>query len=74
MGRYHLSALRPNESLFSVRRADGLYSSNATGLTGKTGATGAAGTQILGPPTHGVGAVGDFYLELDTGILYGPKA
>lgn len=30
MGRHHLSALRPNESLFSVRRADGLFSSNAT--------------------------------------------
>lgn len=52
----------------------------ATGLTGATGATGATGPQGLsllsgaGVPSFGTGVNGDFYLDKNTYILYGPKA
>jgi hypothetical protein len=37
----------------------------------------ASGTRIysgVGPPATNFGAVGDFYIDTDTGIMYGPKA
>jgi hypothetical protein len=47
------------------------------GPTGPTGAQGASGTTILdgstGAPTPGVGATGDYYADLLTRSLYGPK-
>ena len=46
------------------------------GATGATGPTGATGLQILngsGPPSTGVGVVGDFYIDISTYELYGPK-
>ena len=46
------------------------------GPTGETGSTGAAGTRIYagtGAPSAGLGSVGDFYIDLDTGNFYGPK-
>ena len=55
----------------------------ATGPAGATGATGAAGAEGLdgntvlngtGLPTPALGFDGDFYLELGTTTLYGPKA
>lgn len=60
----------------------------ATGATGTTGATGATGAQgVAGPagadgtviysgsttPPSSTGNVGDFYLDLATNVLYGPK-
>jgi hypothetical protein len=48
-----------------------------TGATGSTGATGVAGTQILsgnGVPAAGLGNPGDFYIDLLTGKMYGPKS
>jgi hypothetical protein len=48
----------------------------AAGATGPTGPAGANGSVIYSgnttPPTA-TGAVGDFYLDLATGVLYGPK-
>ena len=43
---------------------------------GPTGATGPTGTTIFsgsGPPSPTFGNVGDFYIDVTTGILYGPK-
>jgi hypothetical protein len=41
------------------------------------GATGTAGTRIYSgsgfPPNPDVGITGDFYLDVTTAILYGPK-
>jgi hypothetical protein len=61
-------------------------SSTVTGPTGATGAdssvtgpsgpSGSAGTKIFsgtGAPDPGLGAVGDFYIDLLTGTFYGPK-
>ena len=51
----------------------------ATGNTGATGATGQAGTpgsKILsgsGNPAATTGGNGDYYLDIATGLLYGPK-
>jgi hypothetical protein len=48
-----------------------------TGETGTTGPSGSAGTKIYsgtGPPDPGLGVAGDFYIDTDTGTLYGPKA
>jgi hypothetical protein len=45
-------------------------------LKGTTGATGAAGSKIYSGatvPTSTTGAVGDFYLDIATYMLYGPK-
>jgi len=47
-----------------------------TGATGAIGATGATGTTIgsgSGPPPASFGNPGDFYIDVTTGILYGPK-
>ncbi len=46
------------------------------GDPGNTGATGAAGSKILSGiinPTSGTGAIGDYYLNRNTGDLFGPK-
>jgi hypothetical protein len=48
----------------------------ATGATGATGAAGTNGTQIYSgqtTPATSIGAAGDFYIDLATGALYGPK-
>jgi hypothetical protein len=45
-------------------------------MTGATGETGEAGTRILagnGAPSLSVGRIGDFYIDLATGLFYGPK-
>ena len=47
------------------------------GATGPTGATGTAGATVLsgnGPPSAGTGVDGDFYIDLTTNTIYGPKA
>lgn len=47
-----------------------------TGATGPTGAAGANGSVIYSgttTPSATTGANGDFYLDLATGVLYGPK-
>jgi hypothetical protein len=47
------------------------------GAIGPTGNTGSAGTKIYsstGAPSEGLGSPGDFYIDLDTGIFYGPRA
>lgn len=47
------------------------------GPTGATGPTGADGNTILsgfGPPSNAVGVDGDYYLDVNTYILYGPKS
>jgi hypothetical protein len=49
----------------------------ATGSTGATGASGANGSSVLngtGAPTTAIGADGDFYLDISTYMIYGPKA
>jgi hypothetical protein len=46
------------------------------GATGATGATGAQGTRFLtgtGPPAEDFGNPGDFYIDLSTGMMYGPR-
>ena len=46
------------------------------GSTGQTGATGAAGSKILNGtnvPSTSIGVVGDYYLNVSTSELYGPK-
>ena len=46
------------------------------GETGPAGPAGPEGTTILdgaGPPTPAIGQLGDYYLDTDSGILYGPK-
>jgi hypothetical protein len=43
---------------------------------GASGSTGATGTKILGginPPSDNLGAIGDFYIDFSTGLMYGPK-
>ena len=48
-----------------------------TGPTGTTGPSGLRGTQIYagyGTPATPLGSQGDFYLDLTTGTLYGPKS
>src|ERR1700722_13851220 len=48
----------------------------ATGAPGATGAAGKSGSQILsgsGVPGAGVGNVGDYYLDITSYLLYGPK-
>jgi hypothetical protein len=52
----------------------------ATGATGRTGSTGSSGTRILagsGDPNFNsfstIGYIGDFYIDLTSGILYGPR-
>ena len=52
-------------------------SAGATGANGTDGAAGADGKTILsgqGVPADTVGTDGDFYYDVDTDILYGPKA
>ena len=52
-------------------------SAGAQGPVGPTGPTGPGGTVILSgtaTPTAGTGATGDYYLDTDSNILYGPKA
>jgi hypothetical protein len=47
-----------------------------TGNTGPTGSAGVVGTIIYsgtGAPTGGVGRSGDFYIDLASGFLYGPR-
>jgi hypothetical protein len=58
--------------------ADG--TSTNTGATGRTGTTGSSGTRILaglGDPNYNsfstTGNIGDFYIDLTSGILYGPR-
>ena len=49
----------------------------AAGSAGPTGAPGADGATVLsgsGAPTNSVGVNGDFYIDLISGRLYGPKA
>ena len=49
----------------------------AIGVTGYTGYTGASGNTILsgaGAPSDGLGATGDYYIDLTTMTFYGPKA
>ena len=48
----------------------------ATGATGPVGPAGADGSQIYsgsGAPAATIGATGDYYLDVSTGNLYGPK-
>lgn len=48
----------------------------ATGATGPAGSNGKDGNKIIaatGVPTMAVGSVGDFYIDLATSNLYGPK-
>jgi hypothetical protein len=49
----------------------------ASTVTGPSGPSGSAGTKIYsgtGAPDPGLGAAGDFYIDLLTGTFYGPKA
>lgn len=48
-----------------------------TGATGEVGPKGDTGAMIrsgYGPPTPSIGNIGDFYLDLSNGKLYGPKS
>jgi hypothetical protein len=48
----------------------------ATGNTGAAGAAGAAGSQIYsgaGTPPGGVGKTGDYYIDTEHAVIYGPK-
>ena len=73
----------PNTGLVTYAPAPDDGATGATGPQGATGpsggptgATGATGLQILngsGPPSTGVGVVGDFYIDISTYELYGPK-
>jgi hypothetical protein len=73
----------PNTGLVTYAPAPDDGATGATGLTGATGpsggptgATGATGLQTLngsGPPSTGLGVIGDFYIDTDTYELYGPK-
>ncbi|GAB3027307.1 hypothetical protein GCM10027051_35180 [Niabella terrae] len=63
--------------LFGPKTGSGWGSgSSLKGATGAKGSTGAAGTRLLSgtaAPTTSVGAVGDFYFQTSTGILFGAK-
>src|ERR1035437_6550363 len=51
-------------------------STGAVGPAGPAGANGTNGSLIYSgttPPDDTIGATGDFYLDLSTGLLYGPK-
>jgi hypothetical protein len=48
-----------------------------TGSTGYTGPSGTPGTVIYsgnGPPSTSLGIAGDFYIDLTSGLFYGPKS
>ena len=48
-----------------------------TGATGITGPTGTPGTVIYsgnGAPSNTLGIAGDFYIDLTSGLFYGPKS
>lgn len=56
--------------------SDSLSGLPASGGTGGTGAAGADGRTIIngtGAPASGQGSAGDFYLQLDGTVLWGPK-
>jgi hypothetical protein len=58
----------------SLKGANG--AAGSAGATGATGATGAAGSQIHSGttvPAASLGAIGDYYLDVSTYMLYGPK-
>lgn len=54
----------------------GVSLKGAAGATGATGTKGADGTKMLSGtavPTTAQGAIGDFYFQTSTGVLFGPK-
>ena len=58
-------------------KAGGVWPTTGTNMIGAKGVTGAAGSSVLsgnGAPSSTVGNNGDFYLNLVTDTLYGPKA
>lgn len=66
--------------LFLLLIVYGCTKQGATGPAGPTGAAGPAGANGTmmysgnGAPAASVGAVGDFYIDLANGVLYGPKS
>ena len=65
----------PNLTAFDVELREALQAIERTINKGGQGQGG--GTTILNgtvPPTSGVGTTGDYYLDTNTHILYGPKA
>jgi hypothetical protein len=62
--------------LFSSCKKGDTGLQGTSGTTGATGTTGASGNTILSgdaAPSMMIGNIGDFYLELDSAKLYGPK-
>ncbi|MBS1501332.1 MAG: collagen-like protein [Bacteroidetes bacterium] len=71
-GDYYLDQTADN--LYGPKTASGWGSPLA--LKGATGAAGAAGSKILsgsGTPASNIGSAGDYYLDVSSYLLYGPK-
>lgn len=79
IGDYYLN--KSNDLLYGPKTAAGWGSGVSlkgdAGATGSKGATGASGNTVLtgtGIPSAGLGKNGDYYLDKNTYLLYGPKA
>lgn len=80
VGDYYLD--QGADNLYGPKTSSGwgsplsLKGSGPAGATGATGAAGQSGSQILsgsGVPAAGVGNAGDYYLDITSYLLYGPK-
>jgi hypothetical protein len=76
-----IEVIKPNIRTIEVSAAKGTQGDTGgiglTGDTGDTGATGADGSTVLSglvPPEVGDGVDGDFWIDVITSIIYGPKA
>jgi hypothetical protein len=63
------------EGITSIRGTFGsaVYNVNLDGIDGPTGATGTLIFAGTGAPSPSLGRVGDFYIDLASGLFYGPK-
>jgi hypothetical protein len=63
------------EGITSIRGTFGsaVYYVNLDGIDGPTGATGTLILAGTGAPSPSIGRIGDFYIDLASGLFYGPK-
>jgi len=72
-----IRALRRELDALALRGGGGGLGGGGTGATGAPGAPGANGKTVLngiGAPFPGVGVDGDFYIDTNAWVIYGPKA
>jgi hypothetical protein len=79
-GPIGLQGIQGNTGIQGIKGSQGLQgvtgATGATGLTGPAGTNGAAGTQVLSGvinPTLTDGVTGDYFLNLTTSFLWGPR-